>query len=209
MEEQYEDNVMAENVKKLNDLNEFLEVSKSFIGTSMKEIIQASGKNEDTNLIISHSDSLQEQFDKLITFVIRSYEDTDVVTKKNIDEFMKLQAVTSLAGNAKKTITKNAQKGIFGDGFFSWLESNLEEIKKIIEMILELIFPNLPPWVGKILQILDQILKLILGLVGGILGKNRSKIMEELSSMEVAFWNELAAYRRFSTYNYQTSEADD
>lgn len=200
---------MAENTKPINYLEEFIDTSKSFIETSMNEIIKASGKHEDVSLIVSHSESLQTQFNKLTGFINKSYGEVDIITKKDIDNFMELQAVTSLAENAEKTVTKNAQKGIFGDGFFSWLESNLEEIKKIIEMILELIFPNLPPWVGKILQILDQILKLILGLFGGILGRNRSKIMEELSSMEVAFWNELSAYRRFSSYNYQATDADD
>ena len=200
---------MAESIKEVSYLNEFFNVSKLFIDTSMNEIINAVGKSEDTELIKSHANALQAQFDKLTVFTKKSYEETDIISKNNVDDFMEFQAVTNLADNAKKTIIKNAQKGIFGDGFFSWLESNFEEIKKIVLMILDILFPKLSAWASKLFQIIDQILKLILGLFAGNLGKNRSKVMEELSSMEVDFWNELRSHKRFANYNYDSSESDD
>ena len=177
-------------------LSEFLKQAEDFVGSTIDGIIKAVGNDNDSTLIASHGGALREQFAKVSQLTRERYAGANAEARRMVDEFMNAQAVTTLARNAQGTFQKSVAKGLFGDGIFSWLESNHEEIKKVIEMIWSL-FGTPPEWLSKILQILDQIFKLLLGLFGGILGKSRSKIMSELSTMEVEFWNEIAAHKRF------------
>ena len=177
--------------------SEFLKQAEDFVGSMVDGIIKAVGNDNDSTLIASHGGALREQFAKVSQLTRDRYAGANADARRMVDEFMNAQAVTTLARNAQATFQKSVAKGLFGDGIFSWLESTLEEIKKVIEMIWSL-FGDVPDWFTKLEQILDQILKLLLGLFGGILGKSRSKIMSELSTMEVEFWNELAAHKRFS-----------
>ncbi len=107
---------------------------------------------------------------------------------------MQVQAVTVMAQTGRATFRTIAANGRFGDGIFGWIESHLEEIKKIIEMVADLL--NLPRWITANLQVIDQIIKLLLSLFGGILGRSQARISEELSAMEVQFWNEIGARKR-------------
>ena len=176
--------------------SEFLKEAETFVGSVLDDIAKAVGRDDDAPLIASHDGALREQMAKLVQATRDRYSGGNAESRRLVDDFMKAQAGSTLARNARTTFRASAAKARFGDGIFAWLESNLEEIKKIIEMIWSL-FGTVPDWLSKILQIIDEILKMILGLFGGILGRSRSKIMSELSTMEVEFWNELASHRRY------------
>lgn len=189
--------------------SEFLKEADDFVGSIMDDIAKAVGADDDAPLIASHAGALREQMGKLVQVTRERYDGGNAESRRMVDDFMKAQAVTSLARSARATFRASVTRGLFGDGIFSWLESNMEEIKKIFEMILGLFGP-LPEWYTKLEQIIDQILKMILGLFGGILGRSRSKIMSELSTMEVEFWNELAAHRRYlQAANGAAAEGED
>lgn len=179
-----------------NALFEFLKQAESYVDSTVGGITKAVGNDEDAPLIESHGGALREQFSRLAELTRQRYEGANADARRMVDEFMAVQSVTTLARNAQGTFQASVAKGVFGGGIFSWIESNHEEIKKIIEMIWGL-FGSMPDWLGKILQIIDQILKLVLGLFGGAVGQSRTKIMSELSTMEVEFWNELAAHKRY------------
>lgn len=183
-----------------NELKSFLNTSLKFVETTLSSIVKASGKHEDVPLIESHGKGLTEQFKKVSNLLLKSYAEVNLEQQRSIDLYMKTQAVSEMADSARLTVEKTFAKGVFGDGIFSWLESNFEEIKKILIELIEIFFP-LPPWVHKLFQVLNQIFKLILGLFGGVLGRNRSKVVAELSQMEIGFWNELASYRRYAIIN--------
>jgi len=175
---------------------EFLKQAEDFVGSMVDGIIKAVGNDDDSALVASHGGALRKQFAKVSQLTRDRYADANAEARRMVDQFMNAQAVTTLARNAQATFQKSVAKGLFGDGIFSWLESNLEEIKKIIEAIWSA-FGTVPDWFTKLEQVLDEILKVLLGLFGGALGKSRSKIMSELSTMEVEFWNELAAHKRY------------
>lgn len=176
--------------------SDFLKEAESFVNVMIDGIGKAVGADDDAPLIASHGGALREQFAKLAQLTRDRYAAGNSDSRRMVDDFMNAQSVTTLARNAQSTLRSNVAKGLFGGGIFSWLESNLEEIKKIIEMIWSL-FGKVPDWLSKVLQIIDQLLKLILGLFGGVLGHSSTKIMTDLSTMEVEFWNELAAHKRF------------
>ena len=176
--------------------SEFLKEAETFVASMLDDIAKAVGADDDAPLIASHGGALREQMAKLVQATRDRYAGGNAEGRRMVDDFMKAQAVTTLARNARTTFRASVAKGLFGDGIFAWLESNMQEIKKIIEMILQL-FGSLPDWYTKLEEIIDQILKMILGLFGGVLGRSRARIMEELSGLEVQFWNEMASHRRY------------
>jgi hypothetical protein len=176
-------------------LEEFLRESEAFLSSTLDGIMKAIGDADDAPLIEAHSGAAREQLGKLTQHVRLHYERANVELRREVDEFMQTQSATTLARNGQEAFKKVSARGLFGDGIFSWIEAIMQEIKKIHEWLTQMF--NLPSWLSKLFQLLDQIVKALLGLFGGVLGRNRSKIMTELSSMEVGFWNELGAHKRF------------
>ncbi|MEA3014824.1 MAG: hypothetical protein QOD42_3369 [Sphingomonadales bacterium] len=179
-------------------LAQFLKQSEDFLATTLQEIGKAMGDSEDGRLVASHAAAANEQLCHLTQYVRQRYQGASVATRRTIDEFMQFQAVTTLARNAQTTFKQMAAKGLFGDGTFGWIESVMHEIKKLLEAILDAFGISLPGWLDKLIQILDEIIGTLLGIFGGSLGLSRTKILSELSGMEVNFWNEMAAQKRFA-----------
>jgi hypothetical protein len=179
-----------------NALEEFLVEAEAFLGSTLDTIVKSVGEDDDAPLIVSHAGAAREQLAKLTQYVRVQYGRANVELRREADDFMQTQSATTLARNGQAAFQQVAAKGLFGDGVFSWIEAIMGEIKKLIEWLSGMF--NWPSWITKLLQLLDQILKAILGLFGGALGRSRSKIMSELSSMEVEFWNEIAAHKRFA-----------
>lgn len=177
-------------------LEEFLTEAEAFLNSVLDTIGKSIGEADDAPLIQSHSAAAREQLGKLTQYVRVHYARANVELRREADEFMQTQSATTLARNGRAAFEQVAAKGLFGDGAFSWIEAVQQEIKKLIEWLQEMF--GWPDWIGKLIQLLDQILKAILSLFGGALGRSRSKIMSELSAMEVEFWNELAAHKRFA-----------
>jgi len=177
-------------------LEGFLREAEAFLGTTLEVIAKSIGDADDAPLILAHSGAAREQLAKLTQHVRVHYGRANVELRRDVDEFMQAQAATTLARNGQAALTQVAAKGLFGDGVFSWIETIMHEVKKLIEWLSEMF--HWPSWITKLIQLLDQIIAAILGLFGGVLGRSRSKIMTELSSMEVEFWNELAAHKRFA-----------
>lgn len=175
---------------------DFLKEAENFTAALLDGIAKAVGAHDDAPLIASHGGALREQMGRLAQVTRDRYAAADAQSRRTVDEFLNVQSVTTMARNAQTTLKASVAKGLFGGGIFNWLESNLEEIKKIFEAIWGL-FGHVPEWLSKVLQIIDEILKMVLGLFGGVLGHSSSKIMSELSTMEVEFWNELAAHKRY------------
>jgi hypothetical protein len=187
-------------------LSSFLAESEAFLGAVLETIANAVGDDDDAPLIVSHSGAAQEQLGKLTQHVRTNYARANVELRRQVDEFMQTQAVTTLARNGQAAFRQQAVKGIFGDGTFSWIETVLQEIKKVIEWLSNMF--QWPDWITKLIQVLDQIMKAVIGLFGGILGRSRPKIMAELSALEVGFWNELAAHRRFALIGRSSAEEE-
>lgn len=179
-----------------NALEEFLAEAEAFLNSVLDTIGKSIGDADDAPLIQSHSGAAREQLGKLTQYVRANYARANVELRREADEFMQTQAATTLARNGRAAFEQVAAKGLFGDGTFSWIETVQQEIKKLIDWLSEMF--GWPDWIDKLIQVLDQIMKAILGLFAGALGRSRPKVMSELSAMEVEFWNELAAHKRFA-----------
>ena len=188
-------------------LEEFLVEAETFVGSTLDVIAASIGDADDAPLIASHSGAAREQMGKLIQYVRVQHGRANVELRRQAEEFMQSQSATTLARNGTAAIQQVAAKGLFGDGIFAWIEANLEEIKKVIEWLAGML--NLPSWITKDFQLLDQIFKAILGLFAGVLGRSRSRVMSELSLMEVEFWNELASHKRFAQLGRSDPSEED
>jgi hypothetical protein len=188
-------------------LEEFLVEAEAFLASTLDTIVKSVGEADDAPLIASHAGAAREQLGKLTQYVRAQVGRANVERRREAEEFMQTQAATTLARNGQAAFQQLAAKGLFGDGIFSWIESIAEEIKKLIEWLSHLF--GWPDWISKLLQLLDQILKAILGLFGGALGRSRPKIMAELSAMEVEFWNEIAAHKRFALLGRPDQSEED
>jgi hypothetical protein len=176
-------------------LEEFLREAESFLTSTLDTIVKAIGDADDAPLILAHGGAAQDQLAKITQHVRSSYQSANVELRRDVDHFMQTQSATTLARNGQAALKKVAAKGLFGDGIFGWVETIMHEIKKLIAWLSKMF--HWPDWITSLLELLDEIIHEVLGLFGGILGRSRSKIMTELSSLEVEFWDQLAAHRRF------------
>jgi len=183
-------------------LEAFLGAAESFVSNAFSAVAQSAGESLDAPLLSTTAATLVEQFRALTGRVRKAYADSPRAGRGPVDEFLALQRGQLLAVSGERAATAALAKGI-GEGFFSFIFGHLKEIKKIIRMILELIFKKLPDWVDQIILIIDQIAELLLPLLGGVLGMNRSKIAAELSREEQNFWAELAALDRVTAIRRQ------
>lgn len=198
-----------EKVESGNAFEEFLKAAENYFQNIVSGINKTVGEHEDSTLIASHGEALNAQVRKVLDYTRLQFQKSNLETQRLTVEFCEYQAVTQMAEGGSRTFNTSVSKAVFGGGIFSWLEANAEEIKKIINEIWE-IFGSVPEWFEALKQVIDQILKLLLSLFGGILGFNRTKISAELSNMEVQFWNELTARRRFvNTLKNSDNEVED
>jgi hypothetical protein len=190
-------------------LESFLAAAESFVSKGFTAVAAAAGESEDRALLDTTAATLIQQFRALTGRTRSAYARLAAAGRGPVDEFLQLQQGTLLAVSAEKTALATLASAV-GGGFFSWMFGHLKEIKKIIRMILELIFKPLPAWVDQVILIIDQLAELLLSLFGGALGLNRSKIAGELSRDEQNFWDELAALDKVSAVRRQLqSDLDD
>lgn len=187
-------------------LDNFLNEATKFVEGVLQDIVRAVGDHDDAPLIVSHGVALQAQFANVATHVRETVTAGSADARRQVDDLMRVQAVTLMAQTGRAAFRTTAASGRFGDGIFAWIESHFEEIKKIIEMIAELL--KVGDWFKGLLQVIDQILKLILGLLGRILGRSQARISEELSAMEVQFWNEIGARKRANLISDRNLDPD-
>jgi hypothetical protein len=176
--------------------SEFLKEAETFVASVLDDIAKAAGAHDDAPLIASHGVAVVEQMAKLVQATRDRYAGGNADGRRMVDDFMRAQSGTTLARGGRAAFRTSVTKGLFGDGIFSWLESHMEEIKKIILAIWDL-FGHVPEWVNTLVQLIDQFFKMIIGLFGGLLGRSRSKILSEVSEQEVQFWDEIAARKRY------------
>jgi hypothetical protein len=113
-----------------------------------------------------------------------------------------------IASNTERTAAAVMAKGV-SEGFLIWLARNLQEIKKIIRMILRIIFNGVPAWYDDIALLIDELAHIVLSLFAGLSGLNASRVASELSKGEQNFWAEMAALDRVAAMRRQMRRDDE
>lgn len=191
---------------KANALESFATASLSFVRNTGAAFIEACGGDPDTELIRSNIASVENHLTHVFDFAKQQYAAGNIGIKNQIDEVLSIADGEHLALSGERTALSVAKKGIFGGGFFSWISKHLSEIKKIIRLLFG---DKLPKWLDTILDLIDQLWDMIAELLSGIFGFNRREIARDISSGRVNYMNELAAVARLTLETQRLSAADE
>lgn len=190
-------------------LQRFIDGSMSFVTNVSRSMIEASGKDPDSELIAANTEIVITTMRNLLTSVRTAFDGANALAKRSVEQALEVAGVELLPSTGERAAVSTLKKGIFGGGFFSWISKHLAEIKKIIRMIVQLIHGSVPPWVDRILDLIDQLWNMISELLGGIFGFKRAEIARDLSMGEVNFFNELAAVENLQTATARGRKLDD
>jgi hypothetical protein len=191
-----------------NPLDSFLSAANCFVANTFAALARSGGHSNDAALLEANVETLVEQFRRMTEKVQYGYDGVSTRIRVEIDEFLELQQGRMIACNTERTAAAVMAKGV-SEGFLVWLARNLQEIKKIIRMILRIIFGAVPPWYDDIALLIDELAHIILSLFAALSGLNASRVASELSKGEQNFWAEQAALDRVAAMRRQIRRDSD
>jgi hypothetical protein len=183
-----------------NPLDNFLSAANCFVANTFAALARSGGHSHDSALLEANVETLTEQFRQMTVKVQHGYGAMRV--RVQVDEFLVLQQGHMIACNTERTAAAVLAKGV-SEGFLIWLARNLQEIKKIIRMILRIIFRDVPAWYDDIALLIDELAHIILSLFASLSGLNASRVASELSRSEQNFWAEQAALDRVAAMRWR------
>lgn len=178
-----------------NPLDSFLAAANLFVANTFGALARSGGHSRDSSLLEANVETLVEQFTRMTEKVRHGYEGVNAGIRVELDEFLDLQQGRMIACNTERTAAAVLGKGVSED-FLLWLARNLQEIKKIIRMILRILFRGVPAWYDDIALLIDELAHIVLSLFASVSGLNASRVATELSKSEQNFWAEIAALDR-------------
>jgi len=185
-----------------NPLESFLSAANCFVANTFSALARSGGHSGDAALLEANVETLTEQFRRMTEKVQHGYAHVNARIRVEVDEFLELQQGRMIACNTERTAAAVMAKGV-SEGFLIWLARNLQEIKKIIRMILRIIFHGVPAWYDDIALLIDELAHIILSLFASLSGLNASRVASELSKGEQNFWAEMAALDRVAAVRRQ------
>jgi hypothetical protein len=177
-------------------LDRVLASFEEFVAAITSQAANAAPPGELKTLIATTGQSLSEQNNRLITHIRESAQRLSPVQLRELDAFLNVQNGEALAKRAIGTTRDVLAQGA-SRSFLSWLAEFFTQIKKILKKILQLIFDLLgikwPSWLDLIFDILDELFHLLLSLLGEVFGFDFRTTARILSELEVNFLHEQAA----------------
>jgi hypothetical protein len=191
-----------------NPLDSFLSAANCFVSNTFAALARSGGHSGDAALLEANVETLTEQFKRMTEKVQHGYAGMNARVRVQVEEFLELQQGRMIACNTERTAAVVMAKGV-SEGFLVWLARNLQEIKKIIRMILRIIFHDVPAWYDDIALLIDELAHIILSLFASLSGLNGSRVASELSKGEQNFWAEMAALDRVAAMRRQIRRDND
>lgn len=191
-----------------NPLDSFLSAANCFVANTFAALARSGGHSNDAALLEANVETVTEQFKRMTEKVQNGYGGVNARIRVQVDEFLELQQGRMIACNTERTAAAVLAKGV-SEGFLIWLARNLQEIKKIIRMILRIIFNGVPAWYDDIALLIDELAHIILSLFAAMSGLNASRVASELSKGEQNFWAEMAALDRVAAVRRQMSRDNE
>jgi hypothetical protein len=189
-------------------LESFLAAANCFVKNTFGLLARSAGDTHDSALLESNAETITKQFDRMTARVHHSYTVCNPRIRVEVDAFVELQQGKTIACNTERTAAAVIAKGV-SEAFLVWLARNLQEIKKIIRMILRIIHNGVPAWYDDIALLIDELGHIVLSLFASIIGLNASRVALELSKGEQNFWAEMAALDRVAALRRQLRREHD
>lgn len=184
-------------------LDSFLSAANCFVANTFASLARSGGHSSDAALLEANVETLTEQFRRMTEKVQHAYSGIDARLRSEVDEFLELQQGRMIACNTERTAAAVMAKGV-SEAFLVWLARNLQEIKKIVRMILRMIFNGVPAWYDNIALLIDSLAHIVLSLFASLSGLDGARVASELSQGEQNFWAEVAALDRIEAMRRQT-----
>lgn len=191
-----------------NPLESFLSAANCFVANTFSALARSAGQSNDAALMEANVETLTEQFRRMTEKVQQGYAGMHGRLRVEVDEFVELQQGRMIACNTERTAAAVMGKGV-SEGFLLWLARNLQEIKKIIRMILRIIFRGVPAWYDDIALLIDELAHIVLSLFASLSGLNGARVASQLSQSEQDFWAEQAALDRVAAQRRATRREED
>lgn len=185
-----------------NPLDGFLAAANAFVANTFAALARSGGQSLEADLLESNVETLTEQFRRMTEKVRDGYVAVPPRLRVDVDEFLELHQGRMIAVNTERTAAARLAKGA-SEAFLIWLARNLQEIKKIIRMILRIIFNSVPSWYDDIALLIDELAHIILSLFAALAGLDAARVASELSKSEQNFWAEMAALDRLAAMRRQ------
>jgi hypothetical protein len=192
-------------------LSSFLASADRFVEAISAQAVTAAGKGDEQLIIQSTGESVVAQMRKLTDYVREAAAAVGPDRRRELNQFLRVQdgeAIVSRALHVSAQVL-SGRAGNVTRGFFSWLNENIQTIKKIIMAILTLIFGHLPDWVAAIFVIIDELFNLLKSLLGGKLGLRMSDVADDASREEVNFLREMTALTELQAVRTSRRTVDD
>lgn len=178
-----------------NPLDSFLSAANCFVANTFASLARSGGHSHESAMLEANVETLTEQFRRMTEKVQQAYASVNARIRVQVDEFLELQQGRMIACNTERTAAAVMGKGI-SEGFLIWIARNLQEIGKIIRIIIRIIFQVVIAWIDDILILINELGHIVLALFASVSGFNASRVAAELSKIEQNFWAEMAALDR-------------
>lgn len=192
-----------------NSLDSFLAAANCLVANTFAALARSGENSNEGTLLEANVDSLVAQFQRMTEKVQQAYSEAGGRVRVEADEFLELQQGQMIAVNTERTAAAVLAKGV-SEAFLIWLARNLQEIKKIMRMVLRILCNGVPPaWYDDIALLIDELAHIVLSLFASITGLNASRVAAELSLGEQNFWAEQAALDKVAAMRRQMRRTED
>ncbi len=168
---------------------------EAFLTESTMGIIEACPEGETRMLAESTSATLNGQLKKVHVFIRESHERLSGPQKAEFQTFLKVQEGVAMAQQGVDTCRAMFKKGGFGKKFLKWILKWFQEIKKLLNVILDMLCDifgwTLPAWVNAIFLLLDELKNFLAALLGESIGLEVKALEREFSASEVNYLREM------------------
>jgi hypothetical protein len=182
----------------LNLLNTFLDGVAKYIDEVTGSVKNSLAEDDDAHDIAdTFSSTLREQIVQLNDFLRAEFNKQSPRGRQEVGRVLRMTASGNLVERAVP-----AARGVITQAKALGLSGIIKEIKKIIQMLLDIFFPNWKPkWLPLLFTLIDELFDLLLRLLF-------PKLADTLSRLEVNYLRELRATAQLARMNEPGGEQD-
>lgn len=141
-------------------LHPFLQLLEQFIGTFTASTRRALGDHDAGEIMDTAAEALTHQVRELGAFLREGVPQMSAGATREMNQVLRMQGGDILLRGAIQ-----AASGPLSPEKLLGLDEIFREIKKILEKLLDIIWPKKPSWVKELFLLLDELLRLIISLL--------------------------------------------
>ena len=156
--------------------------------------------------------AFKDQFQKMGNFMTLHAEKLSPEQRQELNLMLQHQSAQGMIASGSNVYKSSLRSGV-GGKILKWLFRHLQELKKILRAIIQLICRllhiNYPTWIEDLFQFINELGGIIFELIEEILGGDSELLAKQLTSSEVNYYNELAASQRLKNLNRNIFEKEE